>query len=583
MFISDFAIRKPIVTTVVMLALVAFGYYALTHLETDEYPDIAAPIVTVSVPYPGASPDVVEREVIDRVEEAISGINGVDRMQSVSTDGFGVVTTIFVFEKGVDQAAQDVRDAVALIRGDLPAEVEEPVIGRFDFTDQPILSLTLSSPLLTPAQLTSIADPGITRELRSIPGVAEVRVVGGAERELTVQLRPSDLTAAGVSVEEVVQALRSQNLAVPVGRVEAATIERTIRLQGRLETPEQFKQLVVAERGGRIIRLEQVADVIDGAEEARSIALYNGQPAIGIDVRRTKGYSTTTVAERVRERVQAIQIQLPRGAKLAIVRDAGERVKNSVSNVEEALRAGALLTVLVVFIFLNSWRSTVITGLALPVSVLAAFIAVLAFGFTLNTMSLLGLSLAIGILIDDAIVVRENIVRHIEMGKDHYRASREGTSEIGLAVAATTFSIVAVFVPVGFMYGEAGQWFKPFALTIASAVLVSLFVSFSLDPMLSAYWADPQTEGHERRNPIARALDRFNRWFDRMADRYKELIAWALDHRLMMVGLAFGTFVAALTIPARGILAAAAVLLGLWGVFWILQKPLTDRFGLLPC
>jgi HAE1 family hydrophobic/amphiphilic exporter-1 len=546
MFISDFAIRKPIVTTVVMLALVAFGIYALTNLETDEYPDIAAPIVTVSVPYPGASPDVVEREVIDRVEEAISGINGVDRMQSVSTDGFGIVTTFFVFEKGVDQAAQDVRDAVALIRGDLPAEVEEPVIGRFDFTDEPIVSLTLSSSTFTPAQLTSIADPGITRELRSIPGVAEVRVVGGAERELTVQLRPSDLTAAGVSVEEVVQALRSQNLAVPVGRVEAATTERTIRLQGRLQTPEQFKQLVVAERGGRIIRLDQVADVIDGAEEARSIALFNGQPAIGIDVRRTKGYSTTTVADRVKERVTAIQQSLPRGARLAIVRDAGARVENSVNNVEEALLVGALLTVLVVFIFLNSWRSTVITGLALPVSVLAAFITVLAFGFTLNTMSLLGLSLAIGVLIDDAIVVRENIVRHIEMGKDHYRASHEGTSEIGLAVAATTFSIVAVFVPVAFMYGEAGQWFKPFALTMASAVLVSLFVSFSLDPMLSAYWADPQTEAHERKNPIARVLDRFNTWFDRQANNYKDVIAWALDHRVAMVAITVLSLIGAL-------------------------------------
>ena len=218
---------------------------------------------------------------------------------------------------------------------------------------------------------------------------------------------------------------------------------------------------------------------------------------------------------------------------------------------------------LVVFLFLNSWRSTVITGLALPVSVLASFIAVWAFGFTLNTMSLMGLSLAIGILIDDAIVVRENIVRHIEMGKDHYTASREGTDEIGLAVTATTFSIVAVFVPVAFMYGVAGQWFKPFALTIACSVLVSLFVSFSLDPMLSAYWPDPQIEAHERRNPIARALDRFNRWFDRMADRYKDLIAWALDHRLMMIGLAVATFLAALTIPARGVLAAAIVLAGI--------------------
>jgi HAE1 family hydrophobic/amphiphilic exporter-1 len=240
-----------------------------------------------------------------------------------------------------------------------------------------------------------------------------------------------------------------------------------------------------------------------------------------------------------------------------VVNDSGVRVKASVTNVAEALFIGAVLTVLVVFVFLNSWRSTVITGLALPVSVMASFIAVWAFGFTLNTMSLLGLSLAIGILIDDAIVVRENIVRHIEMGKDHMTASHEGTDEIGLAVAATTFSIVAVFVPVAFMYGVAGQWFKPFALTIAASVLVSLFVSFSLDPMLSAYWADPQVEAHERRNPIARTLEKFNNWFNRVAERYKGLIAWALDHRVAVVLLAIASFLIALALPAVGLVGAS--------------------------
>jgi HAE1 family hydrophobic/amphiphilic exporter-1 len=246
------------------------------------------------------------------------------------------------------------------------------------------------------------------------------------------------------------------------------------------------------------------------------------------------------VSDRVRAHIATLQSTLPAGVRIELVRDAGTRVRNSVRNVEETLFEGALLTVLVVFLFLNSWRSTVITGLALPVSVLAAFAPLYAFGFTLNVMSLMGLSLAIGILIDDAIVVRENIVRHVEMGKDHFVASHEATDEIGLAVTATTFSIVAVFVPVGFMPGIAGQFFKPFAITIASAVLVSLFVSFSLDPMLSAYWADPQLEAHERRNPIARALDRFNVWFDRQADRYKSVIAWALDHRWWMIGIAAG-------------------------------------------
>ena len=380
--------------------------------------------------------------------------------------------------------------------------------------------------------------------------MAQVDVVGGIKREMSVELRPDALQSAGVSVAQVVQALEAQNLAAPVGRVNGALDERTIRLRGRLEGPADFANVVIAERDGQTIRLGQLADVKDGTEEPRNIALFNGREAVGIEVRKAKGYSTTAVSDRIRERVVELEKQMPAGTKLEIVQDAGQRVAAAVRNVQEALVEGALLTVLVVFLFLNSWRSTVITGLALPVSVLASFIAVWAFGFTLNTMSLLGLSLAIGILIDDAIVVRENIVRHIEMGVDHVKASHEGTDEIGLAVAATTFSIVAVFVPVAFMYGVAGQWFKPFALTIACAVLVSLFVSFSLDPMLSAYWPDPQTEAHERRNAIARTLERFNRWFDRQAERYTRVIGWALDHRVAVVGIAVAAFFGAIAVQA---------------------------------
>src|SRR5438477_62950 len=438
MVISDFAIKRPMITTVTMVALVVFGLFALWRLQTDEFPDIQQPVVLTFIPYPGASPEGVERELLKPVEDAIKGISGVDKIYGTAGDGYAQIITLFLFEKDPQVATQDIRDAISGIRSDLPVEMKEPVLQRFDPSDQPIVSMTLASPALTPAQLTRLADPEITSKLRGIPGIAQVQLVGGVKREMTIQLRP-----------------------------------------------------------------------------------------------------------------------LPPGVKITIVKDAGIRVQDSVRNVEDALLIGALLTVLVVFVFLNSWRSTVITGLALPVSVLASFIAVWAFGFTLNTMSLLGLSLAIGILIDDAIVVRENIVRHIEMGKDHMTASHEGTDEIGLAVAATTFSIVAVFVPVAFMYGVAGQWFKPFALTIASSVLVSLFVSFSLDPMLSAYWADPQVEAHERRNPIARTLDRFNKWFNRMAIKYKSLIAWALDHRVAMVLIAIGSFIGALALPAVGLVGAS--------------------------
>ena len=556
MMISDFAIKRPLVTVVVTLALVVFGIFSLWRLKTDEFPEVNPPVVFVGVPYPGASPSVVERELLKPVEDAIRGIAGVDKIYGTAFDGFAQVIVQFVFEKNLQEATQDIRDAISAVRDDLPVEMKEPAIRRFNPTQFPIVQVALSSETMTPAQLTRLADPRIVSELRGIPGVAEVQLFGGVQRELTVELRPAAMQAAGVGVGDVVFALQSQNLAVPVGRIQSGLEERTIRLQGRLERPEEFLQLVVAERGGRTVRLGEVADVRDGTEEPRTLARFNGIDAVGIALTKSQGYSTTDVSDRIRKRLSELEKTLPQGVSFTIVRDAGVRVAQSVGDVKMALLEGAFLTVLVVFIFLNSWRSTVITGLALPVSVLASFIAVLAFGFTLNTMSLLGLSLAIGILIDDAIVVRENIVRHIEMGKDHHTAAREGTAEIGLAVAATTFSIVAVFVPVAFIYGMAGQWFKPFALTIACSVLVSLFVSFSLDPMLSAYWADPQIEAHERRNPIARALDRFNNWFNSQAERYKKVIAWALDHRAAMVGIAVGSFVIALALPVTGVIGA---------------------------
>ena len=551
MFISDFAIKRPVVTIVAMVALVVFGLFSMAQLQTDEFPDIVQPIVNVAVPYPGAAPDVVEREVLNRIEEAVSGISGVDRMQGTAQDGFANLTVYFVFEKDIQQASQDIRDKISAIRDQLPAEMKEPILSRFDPSDQPIVQLSLNSSTLDAPNLTRLADPGMTKELRSIPGVAEATIVGGVVRELTVEMKPDAMQAAGVSVTQLVAALQQQNIAAPVGKVNGILDERSIRLKGKLETPQDFLNLVVAEKGGRIIRLGEVANARDGTAEATTAALFNGRDAVGLLVKKSKGYSTSQVAAEVLTKVNAIRATLPPGTKLDVVQNSGDRVERSVANVEEALIEGALLTVLVVFLFLNSWRSTVITGLALPVSVLSSFIAVHAFGFTLNTMSLLGLSLAIGILIDDAIVVRENIVRHIEMGKDHFRASHEGTDEIGMAVTATTFSIVAVFVPIAFMGDVAGQWFKPFALTIACSVLVSLFVSFSLDPMLSAYWADPQVESHERRNPVARLLDRFNKWFDRQTQRYTRVIGWALDHRWIMAGLAIGAFVGAIVLQVK--------------------------------
>src|SRR5665213_52056 len=571
MFISDFAIKRPIVTVVIMVALVIFGLFAAFNTDVDELPDIQQPIVFVAVPYPGASPDQVEREVVDRMEEAFQGLNGIDQITSTSTDGFAQIIVQFVFSKPSDEAAQDVRDAISGIRDKLPVEMKEPIIKKFDPTDQPIVSLTLSSNSLKPNELTILADPNITRQIQGLSGVAQVTLSGGVDREISVDVIPSKLNAAKVSVADVVNALNAQNLAVPVGMITGSLEERAIRLRGRIENARDFGQLVVAQRGGQVIHLADVANVSDGSAEQRSLALFNGVAGIGIDITKSKGTSTTRVSDEINARVNEIRKTLPPGVKLDVVRDAGPRVVHSVRNVEEALVEGAILTVIVVFLFLNSWRSTVITGLALPVSAISSFIAVKAFGFTLNTMSLLGLSLAIGILIDDAIVVRENIVRHIEMGEDHFTAAHTGTDEIGLAVTATTFSIMAVFVPIAFMSGVSGQWFRPFALTIACAVLVSLFVSFSLDPMLSAYWPDPAIEAHEHRSWISRKLETFNKWFDRQADNYKDVIAWALDHRADMVAISIGVFFASVLIPAKGLFAAITLLAGVLLIIWLLS------------
>ena len=553
MFVSDLAIRRPLVTVVAVLALVAFGLVALLRLETDEFPEISPPFFVVGVAYPGASPDGVEREVLDPIEEAVRGISGVERIEGTAFDSYAQLSVEFSFGTDRQEASTEIRDALSAIRADLPAEMEEPVVRRFSPNDFPIVSVALTNPALSPTELTRLADHDVARAVRGVPGVARVDVAGARDRELTVALDPNALAGLGVSAGQVVGALRSQNLAAPVGRLDAGGGEQAIRLEGRLRDPQDFARLPVgAGADGQTVVLGQVAAVEDGAEEARSLALYDGQPAVGVDVVKASDASTTTVAADVLAAVEAVRPQLPPGTEVDVVQNAGERVSDSVHNVVQTLLEGLLLTVLVVFVFLNSWRSTVITGLALPVSMLASFTAVYAAGFTLNTMSLLGLTLAIGIIVDDAIVVRENIVRHVEMGKGHLQAAHEGTAEIGMAVAATTFAIVAVFVPIAFIGGLAGQWFQPFALTIACSVLVSLFVSFSLDPMLSAYWPDPHRPAHER-GWVTRRLDAFNAWFDRQAEGYRRVVAWALDHPKSVLAITGASFVAAFALPALGL------------------------------
>ena len=550
MLLSDFSIKRPVATVVIIIALMFLGLLALKKLRVNQIPDVEQPVMVVNIPYPGASPESVEREIVNRVEKALQSIPQVYQIRSTAAESNASIVIIFNFKKNMVEASDEIRNAIASVRHKLPVEMREPILRRIDPSAQPIMQLALSARNQSHAEISRLAEDVIADRFRSIDGVAVVNVNGALKRELSVLLRAEKLREYNVSVTDVVNALRNQNTTAPVGRVKGTLDEQSIRLVGRIESPREFQDIVLKRRGNEVVRLGQVATVQDGFAELSGFSLRNANPNVGMSVTRSRDASTVSVADKVRATVDEINKTLPAGTKLEVTQDGGKDAQNSLRNVIEALVFGAVLTIFVVYAFLNSWRSTLITALALPTSVIAAFIAVWACGFTLNFMTLLGLSLAIGVLIDDAIVVRENIVRHMEMGEDRVTAARNGTAEIGLAVMATTFSIIAVFIPVAFMGGGAGEWFRPFALTVATSVLVSLFISFTLDPMLSAYWGDPVGYAQQEKKGVSRVLARFNAWFDHQADRYGNLIAWALHHRKWMALIAGLSLAAAVALQA---------------------------------
>ena len=544
MFLSDLSIKRPVFASVLMLSLVTLGVFSYRRLAVDLYPDVELPFISVVTVYPGASPESVEREVSKPIEEAVNPIAGVRKVGSVSREGVSQVWVEFELGVKVNDAAQEARAKVASIRGELPQAIEEPVVEKLDVTGLPIASLAVRSETMPPRELTTLVEKKIQRRLQSISGVGKVDLVGTARREVKVELDPARLEALGMGVDEVIAGLQSENLNTPLGRLTHANREAPLRIDGKPKEVRELAEVTIGQRGGRPVRLGEVATVVDGVEEPRSLALVNGEPGIGLDVLKQSGANVVQVVDAVKAEIARLQGELPPGVRIEMVRDGSTWIRDSVHDVQETLILGGILTVLIVFIFLNSWRSTVITGLTLPISVISSFIIMNFAGMTLNVMTLMALSLAIGLLIDDAIVVRENIVRHLERGEDHFTAARHGTAEIGLAVLATTMSIVAVFVPVAYMKGIVGRFFYQFGITVAFAVLVSLLVAFTLDPMLSSRWHDPDIQRTGRRGLLKRALDRFNTAFDRTADRYRGLIAWALDHRRTVMGAATAAFLA---------------------------------------
>jgi HAE1 family hydrophobic/amphiphilic exporter-1 len=551
MFLSNLSIRQPVFATMMVVALVVVGIFSYQELKIDLFPNIDIPVVSITTQYPGVAPETVETEVTKRIEEAVNPIGGIRHISSTTTEGFSTVIVEFRLGTDIRVALQEVQGKINSIRSLFPREVKEPVIQQFRIEDLPILSVVVLSPNLDAKALTTLAEKVLKRRLENISGVGQVRLVGAARREIHVLLDRDKLKAYGLTYPQVLAALRRENMDVPAGKLDQGIRESLVRVAGRAKEPRDFNQLIVAEKDGYPIILSALGRIEDGIEEQRSFSLLDGEPALALQIQKQTGANTVQVADSVKEGLKKLQAEMPRGVELRVVQDNSVFIRDAVHDVRTTLILGAILTVFVVFVFLNSWRSTVITGLTLPVSVISAFTIMRVLGFTLNVLTLMGLSIAIGMLIDDAIVVRENIVRHMEHGQDHMNAAIEGTAEIGLAVMSTTFTIVAVFIPVAFMGGIVGRFFYQFGMTVGFAVLVSLFVSFTLDPMLSSRWYDPSIEVGRRKGWISRLLENFNRRLGDLHGVLERTLGWALRHRPAVVGIALLTVVVSLFIFGR--------------------------------
>ncbi len=557
MWFTKVSLKNPVFATMVMLAFVVLGLFSYQRLKIDQFPNIDFPVVVITTEYPGASPEIVESEVSKKIEEGVNSIAGISALTSRSYEGMSVVVIEFQLYVDGRKGADDVREKVAALRPTLRDDVKEPKVLRFDPSSKAIWSLAVvpeapqGGQPLSAVEMTNWADQVLKKRLENVRGVGSVSLVGGTKREINLYLNPQAMESLGISADQVVNAVKTETQDLPVGSLRSLQQDRVIQIQGRMLRPEDFGQIIVARKNTTPIRLNQVATVNDGAQEVESLALYNGQRTLLMTVQKAQDENTIDVIDGLNKTVAEMKAQLPAGVRLEQVQDGSRPIRVGVANVRQTLIEGALLTVLIVFLFLNSWRSTVITGLTLPIAIIGTFLFMYMFDFTINMITLMALSLCVGLLIDDAIVVRENIVRHVQMGKTPYQAAMDGTQEIGLAVLATTLSIVAVFLPIGFMGGIIGKFFHEFGITIVAAVLISMFVSFTLDPMLSSIWHDPTIHAHGEHGHSNAFYDRtigpITAWFETTTDKlialYQRILKWALAHRPATVGLAIGIFV----------------------------------------
>src|SRR3954454_13602498 len=538
-WLAALCVKRPVFATVLILSLTVIGVFSFTRLGVDRFPKIDFPTITVTTVQPGAAPEQIETEITDKIEEAVNTISGIDDLRSVSSEGVSQVIISFVLEKDTDAAAQEVRDKVNGVLPRLPRTIEQPRVDKMDPDASPVLSLALSANKPV-RDITEYADKTLRRQLESVNGVGQVLILGGRQRQINIWLDSDRLRSYNLTVTDVARALQGQNIEVPGGRVDQGAQSLTLRTRGRVLSVASFTDIVVREKDGHPVRIGDVARVEDGEAEAETVANVDGTGTVLLQVRRQSGTNTVEVVQAVKERLSGLKDGLAPGYDVRVVRDASEFIEASIHNVEEHLIVGSILAAVVVLIFLMNVRSTVISAIAIPTSIIATFGLIWYMGFTLNAMTMLALTLAVGIVIDDAIVVLENIYRFIEeKGQDPFTAAVSATEEIGLAVLATTLSLVAIFVPVGFMGGIVGRFMKSFGLTMAFAIMVSLLVSFTLTPMLSARWIKMRSRREDANGREIRGeSSKDSRFFRPIDHAYARVLSWALGHRALVAGVA---------------------------------------------
>jgi len=543
MKISDISIRRPVFATMMIAALLVVGLFSYYSMSVEMFPNVDMPFVMVQTIYPGASAESVETEITKNIEEVINEISGVKSIFSSSNEGYALIAVEFNLDIDGALAAQDVREKVASIRSELPDDMEEPVITQFDFDAQPIMSLALTGDRSL-RDITEIAKNTIKTRLETIPGVGNVEIVGGYDREIHIGLNPRQMEAHMVTVNDVQLAVQAANMEIPGGRIDESNREYLVRIKGRLERVSQFNDIIVKNINGNPVYLSDIAIVADTIAEQRSLSRYDGQPAVGLNVIKQSGANIVDMARKAKDVITSLKKELPPDINIEIVDDQSLFIEDSIHEIIFNIRFGTILAIIVIFLFLLDFRPTLITGLSIPISIIATFTLMNFLGFTINFMTLLGLSLAVGILIDDAIVVVENIYRHLDMGKSPMQAAFDGTKEIGLAVMATTFTIMVVFLPVAFMEGIIGRFFYQFGITVAFAVFISLFVAFTLTPMLSSRMLK-KSHGNDvdsiinSKNPILRPiysiLGLWNRMFNAILPVYKNLLSFSLRFRWLVI------------------------------------------------